>query len=137
MKCWIFCFTTDCFWIILWLAKFFETFVILSAVLLPIKSLVASAVFWSSFKWIYSKLFSIIKTFLTLSVFTYIFSNLFAHVFNKIKNSKFHSLLQIFISWLNWITSYFLYVTLWLLTKVMFISSSISSGLKHWIVHHT
>ena len=47
--------------------KSFETFVTLSAILLPIKSPVASAVFeWRRFKWICCKFVSIVKRFLAI-----------------------------------------------------------------------
>ena len=59
----------NCFWIIL--LRSFWNFVILSAILWPIKSLDVSAVFFncffrSSFKCLYCRLFSLIKKFLTL-----------------------------------------------------------------------
>ena len=82
--------------------KFFKSFVILSAILLPKKSPVASSYFWIglfecifeciflSFKCICSRLFGMIKTFLavfTTHVFTYIFTNIFTHIFSKRQKS--------------------------------------------------
>ena len=68
--------------------KFFENFEILLAMLLPIKSAVASAFFlnyyfWSSFKCICCRLFGIIKKFLTIFtiyVFTF-FLSIFLPIF--------------------------------------------------------
>ena len=73
-------------------SEVFEIFVILLVILLPIKSHVASAVFfyysfWTSFKCICCRLFSNIKKFLavfTTQVFTYTFNEL-----NVVKNMKF------------------------------------------------
>ena len=66
-----FCFTFNFLWTILWWR--FWDFCNLSAILLPIKSPVASAVFRIAlfkkcFKWICRRLLSMIKTFLTLSI---------------------------------------------------------------------
>ena len=71
----------------------FEAFLILSAILFPIKSPIASAVFcmtlFQSFKCICGRLFSMIKKFpatiFTIQVFNYILSNILTHVFSKIQ----------------------------------------------------
>ena len=103
---------------------------ILSAILFPIKSPVASAIFevncfyWSSFKWTCSRLFSMINKFLTILLF-----NISTHIFSKRKKS--------IISWLNWIVCHFLYVIFHLITNVMYILSSISRGLEFCSVNHT
>ena len=75
-----------------------------------------------------------IKKFLaafTTQVFTYLFTNIFSKKHKSIAFYKYS------ISWLKWIANYFLYFTLWLITKVMFILSSISSSLEFWSVNHT
>ena len=72
-----------------------ETYVIMSAILLPIKSPVTSAVFfnfsfWSSFSCFCYRLFSLIKKFLavfTAHFFTYIFVNIVSHIYGKRQKS--------------------------------------------------
>ena len=113
----------------LFYCKCFDTPVILSAILLPIKSPVTFAVLWMTlFEEVsvdFSRLFSMIKKFLaifTTQVFTYIFANNFNHIFSKRqKPIAFYK---------YWISHHFLYFTFWLITRVMFILSFISSGLE-------
>ena len=91
----------------------FLRLIILSTILLPIKSPVASAVeslFWSSLKCVCSRL--------------------------QKQKTKIHSLLQIFDFWIELNSaSFFIYYTL--ITKVVFILSSICRGLEFWSVNHT
>ena len=114
----------NCFWIIL--LQVLKIFVILpsknlattSKVLLPIKSPVASAIFWiaifeanlsasvvdcsvcSRCFWLY----------LPVKVCTYIFTNIFIHIFGKIQNSI--AFYKYPASRLNWTAHHFLYFTL-------------------------
>ena len=83
---------------------FFQTFVILAVILLPIKSPVSSAAFWIAvFEAVlnasvadcsaWSRSFYMIT-----QVFTYIFTNIFTHIFNKrqkFMTKKFYNLLSL------------------------------------------
>ena len=71
----------------------------------------------------------------TSEVFTYIFTNIFTYVFSK--RQKSITFYKYLICRLNWIAHHLLYFIIELITKVMFILSSISSGLELWSVNHT
>ena len=89
--------------------------------------------FWRSFKCICCRLFSIFKKF--LNIFTaHAFAYVFIHILNK--RQKSIAFCKFLISQLNRIPLHFLYFTLSLITKTLFILSSISRGLKLWSVNH-
>ena len=101
----------------------FEAFVILLAILFPIKSTFFSEVFWIAL----FEAVSMIKMFLTVFtayVFTYNFTNIFSHfsIFTNIKPLGSTEYRGAF---------YMLYF------KVMLISSSLSNGLEFWSINHT
>ena len=62
-------------------------------------------------------------------------TNIFTHIFSK--RQKSIAFYKSSISWLNWIAHNLLYFTLQLITKVMFILSSIFGGWLFWSVNHT
>ena len=120
--------------------EFINTFVILSsydlaiapAILLPIRSSVASAVL-NYFFW--SRLSGSEGNCLAWLISFGLYLPLFTSIFSKRKTSV--SFDKYTISWFNWIKCLFLYVTHQLITKVLFILSSISNGLEFWSVNHT
>ena len=98
---------------------FFEKFVILSAILLPIKLPVASAVFLIA---LFDAVFGeSVADFLALS-----------RVFDRIYCLNFYSFFAYF--WFNWISHIY---KLHLITIVKFMLSSISYGWLFWYVNHT
>ena len=115
------------------LVDFSETLVILSAILLPIKSLVASAVFWIA---LFEAVFiASVADFLVVSIIYWLYLLLkFLPMFlTKDKNPyPFTYTLSLgSIECLIFIT--FIY----LITTVRFILSSISDGLLFWLVNHS
>ena len=111
-----------------------ELFLILLAILSSIKSPAASAVFWNSlfenfFKYICCRLFKSCH-----KGFTYIFTDIFAHIFTKRQNST--TFYKYYISRFSWITYNFLFVTLELITKIIFSLSFISNTLELWSINH-
>ena len=74
----------------LFYGEVFETFVVLTAILLPFMSPVVSAVLWITiFEVVLSELINMIKKFLVIfstQVFTYVFTNTFTYILAKNKN---------------------------------------------------
>ena len=104
---------TSCF--LCFLNCFFET---------VLNASVADCLAWSRSFWLYLPLeFSLIF----LPIF-------FIHIFSN--RQKSIAIYKYFISRLNWISRYFLYLTLWLIMIVMFILFSLSSGLEFWSVNN-
>ena len=108
----------------------FETLVILSAILLPIKSPVASAVFLNcSFRcWFYCICSRILV--LSKSFWPYLLLKLLPMFLAK-DNISFHIYS---ISWFSWISHFYI---LHLTTIVKFILSSISNDWLFWSANHT
>ena len=119
-----------------------ETLVVLSAMLLPIKSPVAFALSWIA---LFEEVLSAsiadglawpesFWLYLLLKIL-FIFLPIFLPYFCQ--NTQTHSLLQIFnlLIQLNSMSFFICYTSI--MTKVMFILSSISSGLVVWSVNHT
>ena len=115
---------------------FFENFVILLAILVPVKAAVDFAVVWIT---LFEVVLSVsVVDYLGWSIplkFLLIFLPIFLPTFLA-EDKRSILFYKYLMSWLNWIVHHFLYFTTWLITKVIFILSSISSGLEFWSVNH-
>ena len=121
--------------------KVYETFITMSAILLPTRLPVASAVFWITFFELVlsapvAGFLAILRRFwLYLPLkFLLIFLPIFYPYFTK--RQKSINFYKYSISRLEWIVYHFLYFY-YLINKLMFVLSSFSSGLEFQSVNHT
>ena len=93
--------------------------------------------FWTSFKCICYRLFSMIMKFVTIftAKILLIFLPMLIPIFVA-KIQKSIAFYKYLISRLNWISCYFIYFTLSLITIMMFILSSPYKSLEFWSVNH-
>ena len=126
----------------LFCGEVFETSMILSGILLPIKSPVSSAGFWIA---LFEELISAFVTdclarlrslwlYLHLSFYLCFYQHFYSYFSNRQNSIAFYNYL---VSKLIWIARHFLYFIVYLITKVMFVLSSIYGGLEFWSVNHT